>query len=511
MKLSLLDYFILILFALCILFIVVWSYRKNRSADSFFKGGDKIHWITIGLSLIATDLSIGYIIGSSGVGFEKGLAAGSYGWTACIVMIFVALYILPKFMRVGVLTLPEYLELRYHKYIRLTVAIIMILVNATAGLSQMFYSTALLLEQVFQLPHEIFPWLIWTAGLVSAFIILSGGLSVIFRTDVIIASLTLAGGIVVFIFCMIEIGGVENFVKLSHGRVHALLPSTDTFLPWTQVLFGGLWLMHLNYWAFNQSIVQKVLVSKSLSEAQKGMLLAAAIKIFIPFLFVIPGIIGYELFSSSIHKSDEVFPVILREVIPLGLQGFVIIAFVASVIGVANAILHATATMFTHDIYKRFIKSDISDAKQIQVYRLAVIVTITVACLSAPLLSGFPHIFTFSQQIRSMIAPALIGIFLMGLFSYRTSVVSVVAALVLTVPNYFLIKYFFPSLSNPDVLAINFLIIGIVMLVLRFIYPLEVPRKLTGDKNIRFERNLVVVIWGISIFTVLLSIYVILM
>lgn len=509
MTLAIFDYFIFSIFILYILYIIIHSLSQKKSAENYFKAGGHLRWFSIGMSLLAADLSIGYIIGSSGVGFEKGLAVGSYGWTASIVMIFVALYILPKFMRVGVQTLPEYLELRYSPSIRLAVAIIMVVVNAIAGLPSMYYSSAILIEQTFGINHIYFYWIIIATGIVTSGIILSGGLSAVVRTNILVASLALIGGLTVVIFCFIKVGGFDNFMLLSQNKVHSVLPADDKFLPWTQVFLGSLWLMHLNYWAFNQSVIQNVLVSRSLSEAQFGMLFAATIKLFVPFLFVVPGIIGFELFSAEITKPDHVFPIILREIIPVGLKGFVLIAFTASVLGVSNALLNATATIFTNDIYKRFINKNTSDEQLIRVSRITIVCTIIVAILSAPLLDDYQHIFYFSQQVRSMVVPAILGIFILGLFSYRTPVHAAILALLLCIPNFFILKKIYPELPKNDVLGISFLVIGALMVIIRLIKPLEVPINLPGNRNIRFERNLIVMIWSIFIITIVTSIYVI--
>ncbi|MFN3404367.1 MAG: SLC5 family protein [Cytophagaceae bacterium] len=508
MSLALIDYIVFLIFVGVITFIIVKSLISKTTADSFYKGGGNTHWAIIGMSLIAADVSIGYIIGSAGVGFEKGLAVGSYGWTASVFMIIMALYILPKFMRLEILTLPQYLEMRYNQYIRLVVAIIMLLLNIV-GLSSMFYSSAILIFKTFAIDKSLFYYLIWGAGILTSGIILTGGLKNIFKVDLILSFLILAGGFIVTIFCFIKIGGFENFMLKSENKVQSMLPHDDNFLPWTQVLFGSLWLLHINYWAFNQSIVQKVLVANSLSQAQLGMLFAASVKIIIPFLFVVPGIIGFELFGDSIEKSDYVFPMLLNEVVPAGLKGFVLVALSGSIIGVTNAILNASSTIFAYDIFKRFIKPESDNETMIAVSRAAIALTVILACLIAPVLDNYEHIFTFSQMIRSMVAPAILGIFLLGLFSYRTPVPAAVIALCMAVPVFLLLKNYFPDYPNANILGMGFLIIGAVMLVIRYTMPLQAPLVLAGKKNIRFERNLVVVVWSVFILSLLASVYIV--
>jgi SSS family solute:Na+ symporter len=248
--------------------------------------------------------------------------------------------------------------------------------------------------------------------------------------------------------------------------------------------------------------------SDSLSSAQKGVLLASSIKILIPFLFTLPGIIGYELFKDQISNADRIFPVILGQIIPAGIKGFILIAFFSTILGATNALLHACSTMLSFDIYKRFINQDASEKKLILVSRIGVVVFVVTACLLAPNLQNFEHLFQNSQYISSALAPVLAAIFLFGLYSSRTSGKVALIALFVATPVY-LVLLNTTELSTLSLAGINFILTSLVLLILTLIKPLPQPFVPEEKKSIRFERNLGVFIWFVFIVTFVIAVYVI--
>ncbi len=506
MSLGSLDYIVFAIFFAWIAYIVVKNLTIKQSSASYFMAGKKLHWAYIGTSLIAADISVEYLMGSASSGFEKGLAIGSYEWTASITLIFVALYIIPKFMRIGILTLPEYLELRFDKYSRLIMSITIVVFHIVGGLSFILYSSAVIIEDFFGYDRIL---LIWMIATLAGAIILSGGLSAIIKIDMVFVIFLLIGGIGITTFSIWEVGGINHFVLQSEGRMHAILPADDDFLPWTQVFIGSLWIMHIYYWAFNQFTTQTMLVSDSLSQAQKGILLAASLKLIIPFLFVIPGIVGYELYGSSLSNPDEILPMLIRDHIPIGFKGIIIVSFAGTVIGASNALLNASTTIFTHDIYKRFIQPDVSEAGSILVSRIVIALSLISSCIFAPYFADFGKIFEASMVLTGAISTGIVAVFLFGLYVNKTPAVAATTALMVSIPSYFLITHYFPNLSSMDVSGLNFIFVCILLTLFTVFKPLKNPVVIPDKNNIRFERNLVVVIWSIFIITFVISIYVV--
>ncbi len=499
-------------FFLFILSIIIKTIAKPADIDAFSPEKIKVGWFVIGMSLVATDVSLAYIIGSAGMGYQKGLAVGSYGWTASFVIIIVALYVLPKLMRVGIKTLPEYLELRFSPFVRLIVAVVFLFFIIGVGLSSVFYSFSFLIVQVFSLDAFWLTPIVWIVGVTSGLVLFSSGIEQAMKLDVIIAIAMLVAGLFVVALCIFAVGGFDLLIKqVPSSHLSSVLSADDDFLPWTQVFLGGLWLLHLNYWAFNPPIVQKALVASSLSEAQKGFLLAASVKIIVPFIFVLPGVAGLVLFGSEISNQDTVFPRILKELVPIGFKGFVMIAFSATVISSANAMLNSAASIFTLDIFQRFIRPYSTDQFRQKVYRYAIIGFVLFAVLAAPYVRNYKHIFDLSQQIRSVISPGLLITFLLALFIAKAPVSSAWVAILGTYPVYYVMSHLFKELPAVDLFGVNVLALILAVVLWVLFKPLEKPVYLKGKKEIRFERNLVVVTWSVFIITFVMAVYLIFM
>ncbi len=491
-----------------IVFLIIRSFFKAVDIDAFSPERIKVGWFVIGMSLVATDVSLAYIIGSAGLGYQKGLAVGSYGWTASLVMIVVALYVLPRLMRVGIKTLPEYLELHFSPQIRLVVSLLFLFFIVAIVLSSVFYSFAFLIINLLNLnAGSLFP-MIWLIGCLSGGFLFSRGIEKAMKLDVVIAIGMLVAGLFVVSLCIIKVGGFTvmlNHVPSSH--LSSTLPRNDDFLPWTQVFFGGLWLLHFNYWAFHPPIIQKALVASTLSDAQKGYLLAASIKIFVPFIFILPGIAGLILYGDKIINQDAIFPLILKDVLPVGFKGLIMVAFSATIISTTNAMLNSAASIFTLDIFQRFIRPQLSDEVKKTVYRYSIIFFVAIAIVVAPYVSHFQHIFDLSQKVRSIITPGLLITFVFALFIARSSSTSAWIALGGMIPVYFIVSHVFGKMAMVDLFGLNVMFLLIPVVLWTLIKPLKNPVNLKGKREIRFERNLLVVTWSIFIVTVVLSIY----
>ena len=506
MSLSFFDYVVFVALVLFLIYIVVRNLFFRTTKTDFLHVTGSLHWIMIGMSLIAADMSLEYIMISSSEGFTNGLAFGSYEWTASIILIVVALFILPIFMRAGITTIPEYLELRYDKWARLTLAVIEIVLYTTTGLTAILYSSGLIMEHLFHIDKI---YLIWTIGIISALIIGSGGISAVMRTDFVFVTLLILGGIAFATFAIIEVGGFNTFVKLSENHLSSVNPRTHKDLPWTQVFLGSLWIMHLSYWSFKQFIAQKYLVSTSLSEAQKGILFAASLKLIFPFLFIIPGIVGFELFKNEVSTPEHVFPMLIQKIVPAGFKSLIMITFLGTIIAASEAIFTATTTLFTHDIYRRFLRP-LSDTKElVLVSRISTVVIVVIACLISPTFGQINNVFEFTQHVSGAISPGLAVVFLFGFLSKKTPRYAGLAGLLLSIPLYYFSMYILKIEDFMTLTAVNFFFLILVMTILTIFTPQEEEIIIPERNPVKFERNLVVVIWSICILTTVLSIYII--
>lgn len=496
------------LFLAFIAFMIIRSFFKAADIDAFSPERIKVGWFTIGMSLIATDVSLAFIIGSAGLGYTKGLAAGSYGWTASLVMIVVALYVLPRLMRVGIKTLPEYLELHFSPQIRLVVSLLFLFFIVAVVLSSVFYSFAFLIINLLNLDTRWLIPMIWFIGCLSGGILFSSGIEKAMKIDVFIALAMLVAGFFVMSLCIVKVGGFDVLVNhVPSSRLSAILPANDNYLPWTQVFLGGLWLLHFNYWAFHPPIIQKALVASTLSDAQKGYLLAATVKIIVPFIFILPGITGLILYGDKVINQDAIFPLILKDVLPLGFKGLIMVAFSATIISTTNAMLNSAASIFTLDIFQRFIKPQLNEELKKTVYRYSIIFFVVIAIVVAPYVSNFEHIFDLSQKVRSIITPGLLVTFIFALFIPRSSSTSAWIALAGMIPVYFIVSSLTGEIALVDLFGLNAVFLLLLTTLWTLFKPLKEPVNLKGKREIRFERNLLVVTWSIFIVTIVLSIY----
>ena len=304
-----LDYFIFIAYALLILGVGLWVSRDKKghqkNAEDYFLAGKSLPWWAIGASLIAANISAEQFIGMSGSGFASGLAIASYEWMAAITLIIVGKYFLPIFIEKGIYTIPEFVEKRYSTNLKTILAVFWIALYVFVNLATVLYLGSLALETIMGIPMI---YGVIGLALFAAAYSLYGGLSAVAWTDVIQVVFLVLGGLAT---TYIALNTVSNGAGVMEGlrTVYDAVPdrfamildkSNPEFknLPGLGVLVGGMWVANLYYWGFNQYIIQRTLAAKSLQEAQKGILLAAFLKLLIPLIVVIPGIAAYVMIND---------------------------------------------------------------------------------------------------------------------------------------------------------------------------------------------------------------------
>jgi SSS family solute:Na+ symporter len=330
MSLHPVDLAIFVAFIIAVVAIGIFTSRHEKDSESYFLAGRGLSWWLIGFSLIAANISTEQFVGMSGNAADRiGLAIASYEWLAAITLVVVAFFFLPYFLRAGLYTIPEFLEQRFNKTTRSLMALCMVLIYVFL-VAAVTYSGALTLQTAFagKLLLGIIPMNLgtgsWLIGLMAAAYVASGGLKACAWADLIQGSALILGGGAVMYFALDRLGatpvsalassapipetltdaasGTAKFAALNAHKLHLVLPGTDPMLPWTTLLLG-LWIPNFYYWGLNQYIVQRTLGSKSLAEGQKGVVFAAAMKLLIPFIIVMPGMIAFNLFSSDMHAA----------------------------------------------------------------------------------------------------------------------------------------------------------------------------------------------------------------
>jgi len=442
---ELLDYIIFIGYALLILSVGLWVSRDKKghekNAEDYFLAGKSLPWWAIGTSLIAANISAEQFIGMSGSGFALGLAIASYEWMAAITLIIVGKYFLPIFIEKGLYTIPEFVEKRYSKNLKTILAVFWIALYVFVNLASVLYLGSLALETIMGIPMI---YGVMGLALFAAAYSLYGGLSAVAWTDVIQVVFLVLGGLFTTYLALDTvsdgqgvIAGLTTVYEAAPDRFSMILDKSNPEyknLPGIGVLVGGLWVANLYYWGFNQYIIQRTLAAKSLKESQKGILLAAFLKLIIPLIVVIPGIAAYVMVNDpeimarlgeaglknlpSADQADKAYPWLLQ-FLPTGLKGVAFAALTAAIVSSLASMLNSTSTIFTMDIYKEYINKNASDKATVNTGRISAAVALIIACIMAPLLGGIDQAFQFIQEYTGIVSPGILAVFILGLFWKR--------------------------------------------------------------------------------------------
>jgi len=453
MEFSFLDYLIFITYALTIVGVGLWVSRSKdgheKNAEDYFLAGKSLPWWAIGASLIAANISAEQFIGMSGSGFSLGLAIASYEWMAALTLIIVGKYFLPIFIEKGIYTIPQFVEVRYSKNLKTILAVFWIGLFIFVNLTSVLFLGAKALDTILGSGNGdyIMHGILGLAFFAAAYSIW-GGLSAVAWTDVIQVILLIVGGLVTSVIALNHVTpeggmwhGLSHIYNVAGDRFHMILkeghPSFSN-LPGIAVLVGGMWVANLYYWGFNQYIIQRTFAAKSLKEAQKGIAFAAFLKLIIPIIVVIPGIVAYVMFMAPEGTSvvpgvneafntasginyDKAYPWLISQFVPAGLKGLVLAALSAAIVSSLASMLNSTSTIFTMDIYRAYINKDADDRQTVKVGRLAVLAALVIAVIVAPTLGSVKEMFQYIQEYTGLVSPGILGVFMMGLFYKRAT------------------------------------------------------------------------------------------
>jgi SSS family solute:Na+ symporter len=456
MEFATIDIVVFVSYAILIVGIGLYVSRDKKghekNAEDYFLASKSLPWWAIGASLIAANISAEQFIGMSGSGFAIGLAIASYEWMAAITLLIVGKYFLPIFIEKKLYTIPEFIEKRYSTNLKTILAIFWIALFVFVNLTSVLYLGAKALDTIIGGGQgDIMTISIVGLALFAAAYSLWGGLSAVAWTDVVQVVLLIGGGLITTFIALDHVapeGGIINGFKYIYnevpGKFSMILSKGEIItpngkdawwdLPGLAVIIGGMWVANVYYWGFNQYIIQRTLAAKSLAESQKGIALAAGLKLIIPLIVVIPGIIAFVLNSgpdgtvapafadpgffndAGSVVNDNASPWLIKSFIPVGLKGLVLAALAAAIVSSLASMLNSTSTIFTMDIYRPYINRNATDKQTVTVGRLTAAVALVIAVLLAPLLGNIDQAFQFIQEYTGVVSPGILAVFLMGLF-----------------------------------------------------------------------------------------------
>ena len=488
------DLIILVLYLVLLVSLGLFLSRnkggKEKSANDYFLAGNTLTWWAVGASLIAANISAEQFIGMSGTGFRDGIAIAAYEVMAAVTLVVIGKFLLPVMLDRKIFTIPQFLRERYNDGVGLAFSILWLFLYVFVNLTSVAWLGALAIEQILGLQGLsvnifgltismrmlIILCLFIIAGLYSSY----GGLASVAWTDVMQVTFLVGGGLITAYVALSEMGKVFGTDALGAlSRVYADLTTgthandvhfhlviqeshnVNAFenVPGIAAVVGGVWLTNLGYWGFNQYIIQKGLAAKSIDEAKKGLVFAGFLKILIPFIVVLPGICAYyimqdpQAFSSihlagSINRADDAYPWLIRNFTPTGIKGLSFAALAAAIISSLASMFNSTSTLFTMDIYKKYINKDAKDKTLVSVGRMVAVGALLIALVAVePLLGGLDQAFQYIQEYSGFIYPGIIVVFGLGLLWKRASSTAAVWTAILTIPMGILFKILLPNVA----------------------------------------------------------------
>jgi len=479
------DYVILFTYLIMLVSLGVFlSFnRETKNTNDYFLAGNTLTWWAVGASLIAANISAEQLIGMAGTAYADGIAIAAYEIMAAIALLLIGKFLLPIMMEQRIFTMPQFLRKRYNSGVGLAFSILWLFLYIFINLTTVAWLGALAIEQIMGLQGLIIEMgffhisariiiiiaLFAIAGLYS----IHGGMTSVAWTDVMQVVFIIGGGLATAYYALGAVAGddgsiSEGFQKLCNFAIdreyakdahfHLIIQESHNAsaydnVPGIAAIVGGLWLTNLCYWGFNQYITQKGLAAYSIHEAQKGFLFAGMLKILMPFIVLIPGICAFYItqygdtnLQDAIKVSDEAYPWFIKNFMPTGIKGLAFVALAAAVISSLASMLNSTSTIFTIDIYRKYINPEASDKKLVVMGRTSAILALIIALVSAaPLLGELDQAFQYIQEYSGFLYPGIAIVFGLGLLWKRASGTAAIWTTILTIPLGILFKFIFPN------------------------------------------------------------------
>ncbi|NRB63238.1 MAG: solute:sodium symporter family transporter [Saprospiraceae bacterium] len=512
-------------FTLFVAFYSWYRLRKDKlsSEEGYFLGGRSLTGLVIAGSMLLTNISTEHLIGLNGSSYKNGFIIIAWEVTSALALVVAALYFLPTYLKMGLTTIPQYLEERFDGPTRSMVAFFLLVSFVVTLLPIVLYTGALNLESIFnvsgvlQVSQKQGLWLtVIGIGAVGSAYAIFGGLKAVAYSDTINGVGLFLGGLLVPILAFWDIGD-GNIIK-GLSRVYENSPekfnvigAPDSVLPF-ETLFTGLVINQLYFWGMNQTIIQRALGAKSLQEAQKGLLFTGLLKVFVPIIIMVPGVIGFYYFGTALYDNqDMIYPELIKKVLPAGLVGFFAAVVMGAVLSTFNSVLNSTATIFSKGIYQRLIRPSASEKELVRMGKLSSILLAVVAIGAAPMVANAPDgLYQLLQQLNGIFFIPIASIMLAGFFIPRISALGAKAALLVGLSFYILTTFIFKvDIHFVHIWGIEFLLNMAVMFGVSYFYPQKVPftPKYTGRLELTewkytkpFSLVLVVMILGIYIW-----------
>jgi solute:Na+ symporter, SSS family len=481
-NLSTIDFVLFTSYILLLICFALWISRtkkgEQKNSNDYFLAGGNLRWWIIGGSLIASNISAEQFIGMSGSGYAIGLGIAAYEWIAAIALILVGKFFLPIFLKKGIYTMPQFLTERFDNRVSTSLAVFFLLIYIFVNLTSVSYLGALAIQTIFGIDKSLFIFIIILLFILASLFSVWGGLKAVVFTDIIQVVVLILGGLITTYVGLTTIaakfGGTGFLDGLHTLYIQApqkfdliLSPDNPQYknLPGIAVLVGFMLLTNIGYWGLNQYIIQRGLAAKSIDEAQKGVLFAGYLKLLVPLIVVIPGIIAFVA-GANISKPDEAYPWLLRNYIPQGIKGIALAALVSAIVSALASMINSTSTIFTLDIYKKFIRKSSTDKELVRVGRISGLIAIIIAVSVAPFLRNLDQAFQYIQEFTGFVYPGIIVIYFMGLFWKQATANAALWVAITCLPLSAFFKFMQPEMPFMDRMGFVFIILAFIGVII---------------------------------------------
>lgn len=474
--------------------VAVISWWKTRdddlsTQDGYFLGGRSLTGIVIGGSLMLTNLSTEQMVGLNGQSFATNMGPMAWEATAAFALVCMALIFLPKYLKSGITTIPDFLEERYDSKTRQIITILFIIGYVLTYLPTVLYSGALVLNGIFGIPELLgithFQALFVTAtaiGIVGSIYAIFGGLKAVAVSDTINGVGLLIGGLMIPIFGLIALGhgsfsaGIHTLVSVHPEKLNAINAANakSPLIPWP-VLFTGLFFNNLFYWCTNQSIVQRTFGAKNLEEGQKGVLLAGFLKLLGPFFLVLPGIIAFHLFGDQLAASpDSAYPMLVLKVLPKPLTGFFAAVLFGAILSSFNSALNSAVTLYTLNIHRPVFNNNATDEELVKIGKKFGTGLAVLSIIIAPFIIHAPSgLYGYLQECFGFYNVPILAAIVVGFYSKKVPAIAPKVALLSHIVLYTVSKFVASDVHFLYVLGVLFPVNVLIMLIIGKIKPRE--------------------------------------
>ena len=467
--------------------VISWFLTKNedlKSNTGYFLGGRSLSGIVIAGSLILTNLSAEQLVGLNGNGFSSGLSSMSWEVTSGITLVFMALIFLPRYLKGGFTTVPEFLEERFDKGTRNLVTGLFLVSLTLVTLPIVLYAGGIALNSLFNVPEllhipesQALFLVIAATGIVGGIYAIFGGLKAVAVSDTINGVGLVIGGLMIPILGLRTLGsgsimsGFHTLITVEPERMNAI-GGANSSVPFSTI-FTGMLLVNTFYWCTNQQIVQRAFGAKNLKEGQKGVLYAAFIKMIVPIILVIPGIIAFHLYPSEISNQDSAYSILISHVLPLPLVGFFGAVLFGAVLSSFNSALNSASTMFCLNLYKPIIDKNISDNKLVFIGKIFGTIIAVFSIYVAPMIANAPDgLYSFMKSIMGFFNIPTLVVVLMGFATKKVPAIGAKISIIFFMVSYALYKFVFKiNIHYLHVYGILFVCCIIIMLICGKIAP----------------------------------------